>query len=428
MLSPNSKCCSYYLCCVTGSEKENSDPQSGRNFLLHSAAANVKSIGLLHTKNSNGINSCSQKSEKRSFGTLAPSCEKLRSSGSSFIAEPPTKKRAFIASSDFLAASNVISNSVRRYSQAENFGINEETVKQDREVQGIRNWLNFMLRDLQPTNNSIHSNSAFQTLQFLRVDQQRRNALSSIAQSQYMSVVWDNLDKEIRDGRITMRPDSNMFCDFGLRDKLLQIIFSFEIIWLRPALEIVFKCNAARSHSNDTANLYKFVVNRLSKTCDVKAKLHSKSYDSCSSPQFYKEFNQYVLSSFLRLVTLLDRCKNCKVIERNPCLFTKSSEIRFGNTLIKPLHIKATKEVVTNFSKEFLGGEGDIVRHLSLLGVNLTFQQCALDEYEFSVSNLVSDLRDGVILTKVVDMMSGKSDELSSKLRVPAISRLQKVT
>jgi abnormal spindle-like microcephaly-associated protein len=159
----------------------------------------------------------------------------------------------------------------------------------------------------------------------------------------------------------------------------------------------------------------------------VKVKVNSKSYDTYSSPQFCKEFNQFVLSSFLRLATLLDRCKNCKVIERNPCLFTKYGEIRFGSTWFKPLNFKSTKEAVTCFSKEFLSGEGDVIRHLTLLGVNLTFQQCALDEYEFNVSNLFSDLRDGVVLAKIVDIVNEQSDELSSKLRVPAISRLQKV-
>jgi abnormal spindle-like microcephaly-associated protein len=79
------------------------------------------------------------------------------------------------------------------------------------------------------------------------------------------------------------------------------------------------------------------------------------------------------------------------------------------------------------FTKDFLSGEGDIVRHLSTLGVSLSFQQTSLDEYDFSVSNISKDLRDGVILVRLYDLLS-KQENLSSRLRVPAISRLQKVS
>jgi hypothetical protein len=401
-----------------GHEKENSDPQSGRHVHL---AANAKLNVLPNAKDRQSISSIFQKSEKRSFGSFAPAVDRFKGNNSSLIAEPPTKKRALNFNSE--SKKNDVEHTARCSLQAER--IAQPDIR-EREEQGIKNWLNFLLQDLQPSTESLHSISAFQTLQSLRVDQQRRSAVSSIAQSQ-LSAVWDNLDKEIRECRIVIRQDRNIFCDFGLKDKLLQIIFGFENIWLRPALEVIFNCTIPRSHNNDSVNLHKFLLNRLSKNHDVKVKVNSKSYDTYSSPQFCKEFNQFVLSSFLRLATLLDRCKNCKVIERNPCLFTKYGEIRFGSTWFKPLNFKSTKEAVTCFSKEFLSGEGDVIRHLTLLGVNLTFQQCALDEYEFNVSNLFSDLRDGVVLAKIVDIVNEQSDELSSKLRVPAISRLQKV-
>ena len=65
------------------------------------------------------------------------------------------------------------------------------------------------------------------------------------------------------------------------------------------------------------------------------------------------------------------------------------------------------------------------MRHFSQLGINMTFQQSVLDDYDYAVTNLTLDLRDGVVLAKVVDILT--NSELSNKLRVPAISRLQKV-
>lgn len=46
------------------------------------------------------------------------------------------------------------------------------------------------------------------------------------------------------------------------------------------------------------------------------------------------------------------------------------------------------------------------------------------DEFEFHVSNLAVDLRDGVRLTRLVEVVTGEWG-LTSGLRVPAVSRLQ---
>ena len=53
------------------------------------------------------------------------------------------------------------------------------------------------------------------------------------------------------------------------------------------------------------------------------------------------------------------------------------------------------------FSRDYLHGEGDITRHLSHLGYVVTHVQTVLDEYNYAVSNLASDLRDGLKLTSV---------------------------
>ena len=53
------------------------------------------------------------------------------------------------------------------------------------------------------------------------------------------------------------------------------------------------------------------------------------------------------------------------------------------------------------FSRDYLHGEGDITRHLSHLGYVVTHVQTVLDEYNYAVSNLASDFRDGLKLTSV---------------------------
>lgn len=53
------------------------------------------------------------------------------------------------------------------------------------------------------------------------------------------------------------------------------------------------------------------------------------------------------------------------------------------------------------FSRDYLRGEGDVTRHLSHFGYIVTHVQTVLDEYDYAVSNLAVDLRDGLKLTSV---------------------------
>lgn len=59
-------------------------------------------------------------------------------------------------------------------------------------------------------------------------------------------------------------------------------------------------------------------------------------------------------------------------------------------------------------------------------GYVLTHKQTYIHEFDFSVDCLGTDLRDGVRLTKVMEIILLKNNLLSG-LRVPAISRLQKI-
>ena len=60
---------------------------------------------------------------------------------------------------------------------------------------------------------------------------------------------------------------------------------------------------------------------------------------------------------------------------------------------------QASKDLLHQFSRDYLSGEGDITRHLGYLGYKVTYTQTALDEFDFAVSKLSTDLRDGLRLT-----------------------------
>lgn len=141
----------------------------------------------------------------------------------------------------------------------------------------------------------------------------------------------------------------------------------------------------------------------------------------CSMPsgvfetRYKEEMRNLVLSRIMILVFFLDRAKASNVLENVPRLFTVSS------------NVKSTRDVLVTICRECLSSEGDIVKHLSRIGLKISYIQDPIDEVNFRVTNLATDLRDGVILTRLSEIVTAKQFKSSmSSLRLPAVSRLQK--
>ncbi len=131
--------------------------------------------------------------------------------------------------------------------------------------------------------------------------------------------------------------------------------------------------------------------------------------------RYKEEMRNLVLSRVMILVFFLDRAKASNVLENVPRLFTISS------------NVKSTNDVLVTICRECIAGEGDIVRHLSRIGLKTSYVQDPIDEVNFRITNLATDLRDGVILTRLSEIVTAKTFKKSMKsLRLPAISRLQK--
>jgi hypothetical protein len=67
------------------------------------------------------------------------------------------------------------------------------------------------------------------------------------------------------------------------------------------------------------------------------------------------------------------------------------------------------------------------MRHLGIVHYSVHFAQSFVDEFHFPVTNLAVDLRDGVRLARLVDLLTDEKAQLTKQLRVPAVSRLQKL-
>lgn len=97
-------------------------------------------------------------------------------------------------------------------------------------------------------------------------------------------------------------------------------------------------------------------------------------------------------------------------------LFNKQTAWRLCSTDTTPTytHLPSTSppppallQVVSDFLQSRLVGEGNVLRHLELLGYRLGYSQSTLMEYPFAITNLAVDLRDGLRLIKVAEVLTG---------------------
>jgi abnormal spindle-like microcephaly-associated protein len=139
----------------------------------------------------------------------------------------------------------------------------------------------------------------------------------------------------------------------------------------------------------------------------------------------------------LMLVLILDQAKTTDVL--CGCLFQTTSP-----------H-KTSVEVLHQLSKMLLPSHGDITRPLSHLNYKVEHVQYPLQEYTYHIDNIAIDIRDGIVLNRLVELLLYPSQEdtvtftmpsgevltspqlendtwvLSQHLKYPAIGRPQKI-
>ncbi|KAI3368492.1 hypothetical protein L3Q82_025502, partial [Scortum barcoo] len=241
-----------------------------------------------------------------------------------------------------------------------------------------------------------------------------RRSACQLFTSEAMVKAIQRLELEVEAKRLLVRKDRHLWKDIGERRKVLNWLLSYNPLWLRIGLETIYGELISLESNSDALGLAMFILQRVLWNPDIAAEFrHAKV------PHLYKDGHEEALSRFtlkklLLLVCFLDKAKEARLIEHNPCLFCLDAEF------------KSSKDLLLAFSRDFLSGEGILPRHLGYLGLPVSHVQTPLDEFSFAVKNLAVDLKCGIRLVRVMELLI-QDWSLSAKLRLPAISRLQKV-
>ncbi|KAF7997710.1 hypothetical protein HCN44_008883 [Aphidius gifuensis] len=249
-----------------------------------------------------------------------------------------------------------------------------------------------------------HTNTRLNTL--------RKAALAIFTRAEVRKVLSSTAGLVER-GIFVVRQDRDLNRDIGLQKIILELLLSYNPLWLRIGLEVIYGETIPLNSNNDLIGLTKFLLTRFFNDPFIQQK-HSHPLTTLKLSSFLPNLNKFIVKKFLLFVYFVDYAKNNKLIGHDPCLFHKKATY------------KESREILLTFSRETLSGVGDITKILRTHGYIVTQKQTYIDEYDYAVKDLSVDLRDGVRLCRVMELITGLKT-LTCRCRVPAISRLQKI-
>ncbi|XP_050531513.1 protein abnormal spindle isoform X2 [Daktulosphaira vitifoliae] len=241
-----------------------------------------------------------------------------------------------------------------------------------------------------------------------------RKATSNLCTSQRIATVLSKLTISIEKDLITVRDDRQIHLDLSLKKKIIDLLKCYNPLWFRIGLEAIYgQIVPVKVGSTDLDGVGWFIRKNLFNNDYVKKKFTKTTVLQVNLPSFNIAMKKFILRKILMLIYFLDCAKEQHLIRHNPCLFKLDSPY------------KSSYDFLMAFCADLVTAHGDIVRRLRNIGYILTHKQTHLDEVNYAVKSL-NDLRDGTRITKVVEILF-KGDPLSQKLRLPAISKLQKI-
>eukprot|EP01038_Epipyxis_sp_PR26KG_P007565 gene7565-10306_t len=313
----------------------------------------------------------------------------------------------------------------------------------EKQTKSFTNWMNMTFAESQnisldtfeneDSTDNISDNidtNGLRSFMQKRFEAKIRQKAVQLIRSEMISSTLYSISQEISEQRLVMRDDVDIHADIGLQETLHDMLFSYDCSWLKIGLETIFgeiihfpNNKIINKDSKLKSVLKSFIHEKLFSDHHIVAKFNKQKLLYVAQEKKMKYLlRKHLLLKFLSLVLFLDKARNTNLIPSST-LFARNAAI------------KSSKEVIASFCRYFLRGEGDVIRHLGLIGYNVTFVQSYVDEYEYTITNLAVDLRDGVRLVRLFELLTNSNSctnykinfELSAQLRVPAVSRLQKL-
>jgi abnormal spindle-like microcephaly-associated protein len=207
------------------------------------------------------------------------------------------------------------------------------------------------------------------------------------------------------------------------RQALLNFIGSYNRIWFRLAMEVLFPINID-NYQQLKASIEHYLIqstgHSTSSNNDNMGKKTTMNSAKIASTQI-----RLTIKNLIIIILFLERAKLLRLIDNDPCLYIRESKF------------KSTKESIDVLSRDFISSDTNLVRRLKLAGFEPVYRQTSLDEYNYLISTndnrLFDDLKDGIRLTRCAQILLSSTNEhvarfdLSSKLKCPVVNLVHKL-
>jgi abnormal spindle-like microcephaly-associated protein len=267
-------------------------------------------------------------------------------------------------------------------------------------------------------------NSLFQTAQAATVPpdiQRLRHELLEVHQNPSFSLLHKRLHASLLYGALSIPKDvlargSRLWTDLGRRERFCSFwLDTYNLTYLTAALEVVIgrecstssrtsqdgrssilKCNstlcteARKRQTRQTSNTSRRTVRAFLESFLIR---NEDSSPEMEGPSREAWSYQRTLLRSLMLIKLLDGSKATCSSPSSLCLFLPTSPYKSSVAVVKALAQMLNPAI------------GDILRLLSYLDYTVDHKQHPLEEFNYHIENLAVDMRDGVMLTRLVELL-----------------------
>jgi abnormal spindle-like microcephaly-associated protein len=241
-----------------------------------------------------------------------------------------------------------------------------------------------------------------------------RHELLHIYQSDVFLLLYKRLQASILYGALSppndvLRRGSRLPDDLGLKKSFLNFWSdTYNLHALRGAAETIVGRKMAiqpvRSggSSDSSAKQHKALKRAIEAYLDT---FLIRNMDMEENGNMQSEGGPYrrTLLRSIMIIALLDKARLAPGNSLPRCLFTSSSSHKSSSAALQAL------------ANLLLPSMGDINRQVNHLDCNLSYTQHQLQDYDFHIHNLAVDLRDGVILTRLVEVLLYPSASLHAR-------------
>ncbi|CAL5083248.1 unnamed protein product [Urochloa decumbens] len=223
--------------------------------------------------------------------------------------------------------------------------------------------------------------------------------------------------KNIDGGRLKMKAHCPLATDLRLKEKAIRIFMCYNPSWLRIGLNIVHGSDSllqsGLGKQGKEVQFLKLILEKqmFSQIMTAKSSAHKKVVEGHHVQDDSEAMGSIILKRIFLFVAALDRAKleGALPLEAgidgldggSPLLFTHRGQV------------KSSGQIIQESLGETMHGEGDLLMHLKNMGYKLNYEQPALSEYDFTIKDLFEDLQDGIILCRVVQLLSSDASIIS---------------